>query len=655
MIRQKILRKSNVLCRTHASEKGATGRSGKLKDILIWDSDEPYPESDKAIVLWRSFLPSTPSDLVSIPLLIEENADAYRAQYLSWIYELGETLIGGRRLVDHLEVRQGFSYWWMTLLAEKCNFSKSTQINDAVRLLAFTDWATKNDFGVVALASANHSLADCFGSWCEKSGIVFEWQRLPERPRSLSWFRQIFAAMPLAVQAWVWLANYILERWSLRGVGLQKWRRNAGRLTFFSYLFNLAPESAKAGRFESRYWAHLPDVLSRESCQTNWLHLYVKSDLLPTASTAAHVLNSFNKSGQNLQCHVTLDTFLGPRPVIRTLRDWLRMAWIGVQLEGELAHAQEKNMLNLWPLFRGDWYKSMVGSTCMENLLYLNLFDVALTGMPKQQQGVYLMENQGWEFGLIGMWKAAGHGCLIGVPHSTVRFWDLRYFFDPSSYLCTNHNGLPVPNIVACNGPVMRDAFERGGSPVKKLTDVEALRYLHLLHPPAKSNVMQRGGNEPPNLLVLGDYLLSNTRLQMSLLEQAVEILPIGIEITVKPHPNCPIRVEDYPSLRIRLSMEPIAILLAQCDVAYTSAVTSAAVDAYCAGVPVVSVLTADALNLSPLRDCAGPSFISTYRELAGALSLAVKGERDHGSRKVYFLLDAQLPKWKQILFSDLH
>ena len=47
-----------------------------------------------------------------------------------------------------------------------------------------------------------------------------------------------------------------------------------------------------------------------------------------------------------------------------------------------------------------------------------------------QDRGCYLQENQGWEFGLISSWRQKQKGFLYGVPHFTIRFWDLRYFFD---------------------------------------------------------------------------------------------------------------------------------------------------------------------------------------------------------------------------------
>lgn len=96
----------------------------------------------------------------------------------------------------------------------------------------------------------------------------------------------------------------------------------------------------------------------------------------------------------------------------------------------------------------------------------------------------------------------------------------------------------------------------------------------------------------------------------------------------------------------------PIAQLLAQCNVAYTSAGTSAAADVYCAGVPVVSVLDADTLNQSPLRGRGDVSFVSTAQEVASALISAVTASRPQLVAQRFFNLDSSLSRWRGLLLS---
>jgi len=621
--------------------------------LLIWDAEGAPPDGEWTSVLWREFVSSEQPDSVSIPSIIETNADLLRKRYLVWVYELGETIIRGRRLVEHLQLRPGFSFWWMTLFAEKCNHSKSKQIEDAIRLMAFDEWATNQSINHVVLSTGNQPLAECIRLWCANLGVVFKWQRVAKLQAPLSWVKRIYYAAPLTLQALAWLVRYLIDRWPLRGVGLKEWKQTDGRITFVSYLFNLVHDADKQSHYQSDYWAHLPDALQQEACKTNWLHLYFKNALLPTSKQAADTIRAFNKTGHGQQNHVTLDTFLSFSVVFRTLRDWCQLLWIGIRLRNKL-RTEQGDEVNLWPLFEQDWRQSMFGQIAIWNLMALNLFESALGCLPQQQRGVYLQENQSWEFGLIQAWQAAGHNRLIGTPHTVVRFWDLRYFFDPRSYRRSGNLDLPMPNQVTFNGPAVRDAYKNGDYPVDDLVEVEALRYLHLSDTTIEAASATTSKNDTMQVLVLGDYLISNTQLQMNLLTQAAPSLPAAMIITVKPHPACPIHVVDYPNLCMTVTMEPISKLLAECDVAYASSVTTAAVYAHCAGVPIVSVMDPNTLNLSPLRGCEGVLFASTPEVLADSLTSAATAPRTLGAPQKFFTLDPEIPRWRKLILDSL-
>lgn len=88
--------------------------------------------------------------------------------------------------------------------------------------------------------------------------------------------------------------------------------------------------------------------------------------------------------------------------------------------------------------------------------------------------------------------------------------------------------------------------------------------------------------------------------------------------------------------LQFKVFQEPIVNLLQDADIVYTSNITSAAVDAYCFGIPVISVLDGSSLNMSPLLGMDHVTFVSTPQELSGALqkdfSISVK------ERKAFFV-----------------
>jgi len=623
--------------------------SDRVDSLCVWDALGEPPTTLENVVLWRSYPADSTRNVVCVPRLIEAHAEKLRTRFLRWTYELGETFVRGRRLVDHLELRPGLSYWWMTPFAEKCNYGKMPQINDAIRLMAFESWAKQHIIRRLVLVSSNPPLAKCFRLWCADHEIDFEWHQVASNVERTSLVMALYRIVPPHLRALIWLVRYLVYRWPLKGVGLKEWRSSLGRISFVSYMFNLDRDAAKRGVFAAQYWAHLPSVLKRANCKTNWLHIYTNDPSAGTPKSLARLVRGFNRTEAECQCHAMPETFLNGRVIFKTLRDWIHLVIVVPRLCNALPKSKE-TVFDFRPLFQERWNNSLSDQTAMSNLMAFNLFESAMASLPKQCVGVYLQENQGWEFGMIHAWKAAGHGRLVGVPHSTIRYWDLRYFFDPQSYQRTNKNDLPLPDRVAVNGAVALNAYVKSGYPEASLVAVEALRYLHLVSVKGTTGSNWTAPKDSLRVLVLGDYLPSNTELQMRLLVDALRLLPANSRITIKPHPACPIDVKEYPEMGLEMANDPISVLLQNCDVAYTSNLTSAAVDAYLENVPVITVLDPNTLNLSPLRGCDDVYFVSTSEQLARAIATAKLNPKPSGTKLDYFTLDMALPLWQELL-----
>lgn len=616
--------------------------------LLIWDLDGVPPISDTICVFWRSYNTFDKQENVSIPKLVEDDSESLRQRFLAWVYELGETKVKGKTIIEFLESRPRFSYWWMTLIVEKCNFSKSPQIDNGIKLLAFDSWARTYTIEQVKLVSPDKKLVDCLKLWCKKRGINFICDEKPVADNRIS-FYSFFSLLPHPAQALFWLLKYILERWKLRGVGKEQWQTSHADVTFVSYFANLVPEAFAKGRFESRYWTSLTDALYMDGIKTNWLHLYMKDSLVPDTGKAARGILSFNKTSDGLQNHVMLDSFLSIPIVLRIIRDWFRMYHHSRGLERIASQTESEGVL-LWPLFKEDWRQSMGGKTAVSNAWHFNLLERAMQLLPKQRLGIYLQENMDWEFAFLWAWKSSGHGRSVGFPHSTIRFWDLRYFFDFRSYQQNKDHPMPLPDKIAVNGPLARRSLMESGCATERFVEVESLRYMYLEEMLQKRNSQPVAKKKTKTLLVLGDFEPAVNKVLMRFLEAAAPVLPTYIEISIKPHPLCPIVADDYPGLVMVVKNEPIETLLLSAHVAYTGSMTSAVVDAYLFGIPVVSVLENDKLNLSPLRGRAGVSFISSTEELVKALSTAFSDITERSQVQDIFYLDKKLPRWKEVL-----
>ncbi len=612
--------------------------------LLIWDVNEKPLSSYDHTVLWQDFTFDNSCE-TSIPKLVEDDAEFLRSKYLALIYELGELQIGKRKVTDQLKINHDFSYWWMTLLVEKCNYSKSPQIDNIIKLMAFKKWFEMQNFSTVYLVTSNSKLIDALILLTNKGNISFKYKKHKSTKEKKGLLRRVYLCLPNIAKSLVWLTNYLIVRWPLKGVGIKGWRSSYGFIAFVSYFINFDKYSLKEGYFKSAYWPELPKLLEKNELQTNWLHIYIKSDLIPSARKAQQALKKLNESSNGLQNHVVMETFLSLKVVIRALKNYYKL----ILLKETFENCFKEYCDYLWPLMKVDLKESLTGVVALSNLLNYELLNRAFSILPTQNKGFYLQENQGWEFGLINVWRNNGHKDeLVGVPHSTVCFWDLRYFFDPRSY--TNDCNLPLPDYIGVNGLAARNSYVKGKYPEKYLVDLEALRYLYL-EKSKELNPRLRSSEKDRLLLVLGDSLPENTKIQMNLLKNAVKNVKIRLNYLVKPHPACPIISDDYPDFKFEVSNEPLSSLIDNCALVYTSNRTSAAVDAYYLGKVVITSVDTSKLNFSPLRESKNILFVSKSNELTDILNNFDNLKVGFGSQgEDYFYLDSKLPRWELLL-----
>ena len=121
--------------------------------------------------------------------------------------------------------------------------------------------------------------------------------------------------------------------------------------------------------------------------------------------------------------------------------------------------------------------------------------------------------------------------------------------------------------------------------------------------------------------------------------------------IVFKPHPAAQqISPKDYPALNFTITHDSLQSLLPNCQIAYTSVATSAAVEAYYAGLQVISVLIPETLNQSPLRGMSGVEFISSANELISAINKYTAFSQSARKKHNFFQLDKDLKRWQKLL-----
>lgn len=628
-------------------DSGVKNTSGKL---VIWDGEGALPVGDWTTVLWSDYVNDDECGIISIPSLVEEHADELKARYLAWVYELGEASINGKRVVDHLELRPGFSYWWMTSIGQRFNASGSSNINNAIKLFAVEKIIRHLDIGSVVLVSENRNVAKVLEIYCKTTNKIFrfEFSRTTNKS-SNSVVKNIYQSAPDVIKAIIFLVRYVISTFPILKNSQPQVPSTRADICFIDVLVHLDKSAFDTGHFVSNYWTRLVNCIAKSGENTNWLHNYFKQKDIKSPTQAEALIKRFNKSEG--QFHKLIESNLSTAIIRRGLLDYFKLiqAKFALLKIGQHFSSAESNF-NLWPLFEKEWNESLCGPSGMINCVRLSLYEKTFSEISPQRIGVYIQENQPWEMTLIYAWKAAGHSKLVGVPHTTVRYWDMRYFYDPRSYDRSGANILPLPDLVAVNSDTAKKMYLDGGYPESQIQEVEALRYLNLLKFVPK-NAGKKHSADTLTVLVCGDFLSSTSEKMLTWLSIASQSLPPDTSYMFKPHPAFSVDLGKFEHLKLNLAHASVAELVKKCDVVFTSNITSAAVDAYCSGAHVVQMLDGKQFNSSPLRGLKGVIYVKNPAELSAALLRSKQQERSFP--EPFFFLDDRLPRWGKLLGVD--
>jgi len=141
------------------------------KNILIWDIEKIPPRTESTTILWSKN--SEEKNFISIVKYVEDNSNELRSIYLEWIYDLGEYILDGKKVIEHLKIRNNLSYWWMSSIPQKVNIDKSQNINESIKLLGLEKFINLNQPKKIEIHSQNRNLIRIVENLCLNKGISF--------------------------------------------------------------------------------------------------------------------------------------------------------------------------------------------------------------------------------------------------------------------------------------------------------------------------------------------------------------------------------------------------------------------------------------------------------------------------------------------------
>ena len=129
--------------------------------------------------------------------------------------------------------------------------------------------------------------------------------------------------VPLFLQSLIYLIRFTINRIPLKKKNDPKWLREKNTLFIFSNFAHLDKKSGDLGKYYSKQWENLPEQLEKKGYRINWLHIFLKSSVIPNAKIGRNWIDKFNLDSEKQGYHAFLEQHL----------DWkifLRLFMIGL-------------------------------------------------------------------------------------------------------------------------------------------------------------------------------------------------------------------------------------------------------------------------------------------------------------------------------------
>jgi surface carbohydrate biosynthesis protein (TIGR04326 family) len=576
--------------------------------ILIWDKDGLPKPSDRLIVYWKNYLQDSSEQDVSIPAWIAKNQDFVRQQYFNWVRKSYLCLKNETDLYEKLQLSSTINYFQLTPFMEMNLFAKSPQIYSILKLIAFEAWAEEIELVSLDYDGDDELLSKTLQGFSERKRIVFS-SSVPPAP-TVKVFQRIGLWSRFdtsAIKSPVWVILKWLKSLPLHGFNVQRWKSNIDKFTFYSYYAHFSPSNASESEFESAYWGDLPNYIKSIGKLSNWIHLSPKSDGFLASVDKRFMLKKWSNEGKS-QIHVALESFFTVKIMIRTILSWYKIRSYAHAAQHILS-SQRISDFDFWPYYTSEFKRYLSGMGLIDSLLTYELVKSSIHLSSVSQQTFYLYEGQPWEKVLNSTCVQLGQNLPIAVQHSTVRFWDLRYFQHNLELPEHTELGIYFPRKIIVNGDLsIRMLGIR--PPQQELISLESLRYKR--HPSMPRGFNGVSGKISP--LILGSFLPEDNDFILRLLDE-VAIQVTGIEFTFKPHP---LSIKPFLSnkVSIRQSNQELWGLLQGATHVLIGSSTSAVIEVIEAEVPFSIFLPPSTVNLSPLETIDGVDFLNTPAQL---------------------------------------
>ena len=563
---------------------------------------------------------------------LEKNDAKIKSDFKKYISSISDKPLNGISIEDRYRIPSGFSFWWMSTVVEK-SFYKSKEITDSLKLIALQLLIKEIEPEELEIHQVDkNNIRKVIIDLSQISSL----KKITFEGKIQYSFKLHFLQNTLAILKGF---TFIFFRFFSRKIfinGEKNLKNNDKNLLFLSYFAHLKNDS----KFHSFQWEYVPKIFDEEGYSIHWIHHYVPSSNYPNPESAIASINQFNDSSDDI--HEFLDSYMSKKILLKTLFTFSKIVFKNFSFKSPAKIFRfDNSKANYWSLFSPSWYESTSGIFLAQNIIWYFLFDNMLGGIKKQSKGLFLYEGQGWERAFIFLWHFHEHEKLIGVYHSSFRFWDMRITNFPEINTLRKSNK-STTLFLALNSQMVIDELLSEGISIP-IFEVEAQRYNYVLDRKKNTN----SNTKKIKRITIFTCLKDESDFLMKDFEKIPKDILKNYEVYVKTHPLYQFEEVDFPSLKFKIDNAELIKVIQKTDIAFSVLSTSASLDTYLMNVPTYVYIRSGEINFSPMKNNLENNFIYSLRDIIKVLNKD-NHYSYHGTQ--FFFLDKDLSRWRKLM-----
>lgn len=631
------------------------------------------PQCVGKILLWDRF--SENDHIDSILDHQEDYSDETREEFLRFVHNFGEYCIDGSPLRDHLRLPDGFSLWWLTQIFERHPAFFGPNLFEIFKLRTLEHLLLGMQPSSVCLHSTNVQLTQTMSALCKSLDIPFEqrgpaptaeehelqacghtlpscknsaasanathtlaaWRRILTRFRRSAMTNRAVNAFQVTRQAWRWWRDVRALFPAAPTVV-----RQSG-LLLGTWFPNVDAKAAKQGRFRSKYWESVHDILPNCGKPVHWF--FIHGDPPDKAPENIRLRDALLQNEPGSADMTFLEECVTPWGAVRA---WLSAMLVAWQARGLLQHLPAtmqwpNSHLNVYPLLAGIWKNSTQGIHLMRMCFALEGIRHYCALIGPQHAVITSSELQFWERLLFREQRNLGCKHIYAAQHSVIRDADFRFFISPATWNIAEFCAL-MPDKFFCNSDGAYQAMRKSGFPEQSLGMLEATRFISsATSAPTLPDIPYK------RILVATSYFTQEALRTLTLLAQAIRLSnhPLMGNILIKPHPYLPVdsMLRQLFAFPPRLVSGAIEDHMTPGTVVLADSATSVGLLACYRSLPLIECASENNFDMSITQGVPGRVSVKNAYELVRALH-TIKPTQANS----FFCTTPGMPRWHNLL-----